>query len=288
MLHASENFPVFYHITSFILSACGCCMGKGSYSNTKHKYVIRGFEADVWFSLRFLSVCFVFFYVTLSKNDHAVPTWWPDQTKPQNLVLFHMELCCGPYYLLEQWMGLPGFSMDHLWTKGTPKYIPRNRAALVNISREQGNKPNFGGSESGNLENPFLCIGHTHSLIVRRQSQCFDALLIFKRMLMSENWLKQDVRILQFMHRICGTFCVRRYQQFCTLMVNGNAYNQNSLIAVTQWVEKADLIRSAVWSYSIVHAEKVRLALATPLWKQLSHFIAETLRGPCGCFNCLS
>ena len=37
-----------------------------------------------------------------------------------------------------------------------------------------------------------------------------------------------------FMHRICGTFCLRRYQQFCTLMVNGNAYNQNSLIAVTQ------------------------------------------------------
>ena len=36
---------------------------------------------------------------------------------------------------------------DFLWTKGTPKYISRNRAALVNISREQGNKPNFGGSE---------------------------------------------------------------------------------------------------------------------------------------------
>ena len=34
-----------------------------------------------------------------------------------------------------------------LWTKGAPKYISRNRAALVNISREQGNKPNFGGSE---------------------------------------------------------------------------------------------------------------------------------------------
>ena len=51
---------------------------------------------------------------------------------------------------------------------------------------------------------------------------------------MSENRLKQDVRILQFMHQICGTFCVRRYQQFCTLMVNGNAYNQNSLSAVTQ------------------------------------------------------
>ena len=78
-------------------------------------------------------------------------------------------------------MGLPGF----LWTKGTPKYISRNRAALVNISREQGNKPNFGGSESGNLEN-----SSTHwpyaFVIVRRQSHCFDALLIIKRMLMSE------------------------------------------------------------------------------------------------------
>ena len=181
--------------------------------------------------------------------------------------------------------GYQGF----LWTKGTPKYISRNRAALVNISREQGNKSNFGGSESGNLENSSFSMHWPYAfVIVRRQSQCFDALLIFKRMLMSENGLMQDVRILQFMHRICGTFCVRRYQQFCMLMVNGNAYNQNSLIAVTQWVEKADLIRSAVWSYSTVHAEKVRLALATPLWKQPSHFIAETLRGPRGCFNCLS
>ena len=176
-----------------------------------------------------------------------------------------------------------------LWTKGTPKYISRNRAALVNIPREQGNKPNFGRSESGNLENSSMHWPYAF-VIVRWQSHCFDALLIIKRMLMSENWLKQDVRILQFMHRICGTFWVRKYQQFCTLMVNGNAYNQNSLIAVTQWVEKADLIRSAVWSYSTVHAEKVRLALATPLWKQLSTFIAET---PCaprgrGCFNCLS
>ena len=54
----------------------------------------------------------LFFYGTLSKNDHAVSTCWPDQTKPQNPVLFHMELCCGPCYLLEQWMGLPRFSMD--------------------------------------------------------------------------------------------------------------------------------------------------------------------------------
>ena len=160
---------------------------------------------------------------------------------------------------------------------------------MVNISRERGNKPNFGGSECGNLENSSVSMHWPYAfIIVRRQSQCFDALLIFKRMLMSENWLKQDVRILQFMHQICSTFCVHRYQQFCTLMVNGNAYNQNFLIAVTHWVEKTDLIRSAVWSYSTVHAEKVRLALATPLWKQLSHFIAETPRGPRSFFNCLS
>ena len=68
-----------------------------------------------------------------------------------------------------------------LWTKGTPKYISRNRAALVNISREQGNKPNFGGSESGNLENSFSMHWPYAFVIVRRQSQCFDALLIFKR-----------------------------------------------------------------------------------------------------------
>ena len=42
--------------------------------------------------------------------------------------------------LNSEW-GYRGF----LWTKGTPKYISRNRAALINISREQGNKPNFGG-----------------------------------------------------------------------------------------------------------------------------------------------
>ena len=76
-------------------------------------------------------------------------------------------------------MGLPGFSMDQ-----------GNRAALVNISREQGNKPNFGGSESGNLENSSFSMHNKWPyafVIVRRQSQCFDALLIFKRMLMSEN-----------------------------------------------------------------------------------------------------
>ena len=147
----------------------------------------------------------------------------------------------------------------------------------------------YPSSIPGNLENLSVSIYWPYAFVtVRLQLQCFDALLIFKRMLMSENWLKQDVRILHFMHQICGTFCVRRYQQFCTLMVNWNAYNQNLLIAVTHWVEKTDLIWSAVWSYSTVHAEKVRLALATPLWKQLSHFIAQTPRGPRGCFNCLS
>ena len=55
-------------------------------------------------------------------------------------------------------------------------------------------------------------------------------------MLMSENWLKQDVQIMQFMHRIYGTFSVRSYQQFCTLMVNGNAYNQNSLIELKRLI----------------------------------------------------
>ena len=93
-----------------------------------------------------------------------------------------------------------------LWTKGTPKYISRNRAALVNISREQGNKPNFGGSESGSLENSTFSMHWPYAfVIVRRQSQCLDALLIFKRMLMSENWLQQDVWICN----LCTEFAVR-------------------------------------------------------------------------------
>ena len=59
---------------------------------------------------------------------------------------------------------------------------------MVNISREQENKPNFEGSESGNLENSSFSMHWPYAfVIVRRQSQCFDALLIFKRMLMSEN-----------------------------------------------------------------------------------------------------
>ena len=106
----------------------------------------------------------------------------------------------------------------------------------------KGNKPNFGKSKWGSLETPLSVSKHWPYtfVIVRQQSQCFDALLIFKRILMSENWFKQDVQILQFMHRIGGTFCVRRYQQFCTLMMNGNADNQNLLIAVAHCVERTD------------------------------------------------
>ena len=76
-------------------------------------------------------------------------------------------------------MGLPGFSVDQ---GNTQIYISRNRAALVNVSREQGNKPNFGGSESGNLENSSFSMHWPYAfVIVRRQSQCFDALLIFNK-----------------------------------------------------------------------------------------------------------
>ena len=124
----------------------------------------------------------LFFYGTLSKNDHAVPTCWPDQTKPQNLVLFIWSFVAAHVTCSNSEWGYRGF----LWTKGTPKYISRNRAALVNISREQGNKPNFGGSESGNLDNSSMHWPYAF-VIVRRQSHCFDALLIIKRVLMSEN-----------------------------------------------------------------------------------------------------
>ena len=127
-------------------------------------------------------------------------------------------------------MGLPGF----LWTKGTPKYISRNKAVLVNISREQWNKPNFGGSECGNLENSSI---RFYALAVRIR-YCPSAIAVFRCFInvqkdANERKLIQAGGTMQFMHRICGTFCVRRSQQFCTLMVNGNADNQNLLIAVT-------------------------------------------------------
>ena len=60
-----------------------------------------------------------------------------------------------------------------LWTKGTPKYISRNRAALVNISREQGNKPNFRGSESGNLENLSFSMHWPYAFVIVAVFRCF-------------------------------------------------------------------------------------------------------------------
>ena len=48
-------------------------------------------------------------------------------------------------------MGLPGLSLD---LESTQIYS-RNKAALVNILRKQGNGSNFGGLECGNLENTF-------------------------------------------------------------------------------------------------------------------------------------
>ena len=36
--------------------------------------------------------------------------------------------------------------------------------------------------------------------------------------------------------------CIHRYQQFCTLMINGNADDQNLLIAVTHCVERTDFV----------------------------------------------
>ena len=48
-------------------------------------------------------------------------------------------------------MGLPGFSLD----LGSTQIYSGNKAALVNILRKQGNLPNFGESECGNLENTF-------------------------------------------------------------------------------------------------------------------------------------
>ena len=71
-----------------------------------------------------------------------------------------------------------------------------------------------------------------------------SALVIFKRMLMSENWFKQDVQMLQF---TCTKFAVRfvyvdtnnsvhswqiLYMDHVLWYVNGNVDNQNLLIAI--------------------------------------------------------
>ena len=48
-------------------------------------------------------------------------------------------------------MGLSGLSLD----LGSTQIYSGNKAALVDILRKQGNGPNSGGSECGNLENTF-------------------------------------------------------------------------------------------------------------------------------------
>ena len=162
LLHASENFPVFYYSTSFILSACGCCMGKGSYRNTKHKYIIRGFGADVWFSLWFLSVCFVF-YGTLSKNDHAGPT-----------------CVAGPNYATESGTFSYGTLLRPMLPTRTVNgatgvfYGPREHPNVFQgagqhwliFQENKGINLFFGGRKVAVWKTrPFLCIGHTHSLL---------------------------------------------------------------------------------------------------------------------------
>ena len=126
--------------------------------------------------------------------------------------------------------GATGFSVD----QGNTQIYFKNKAVLVNISREQWNKPNFGGSECGNLENSSI---RFYALAVRIR-YCPSAIAVFRCFInvqkdANERKLIQAGGTMQFMHRICGMFCVRRSQQFCTLMVNGNADNQNLLIAVT-------------------------------------------------------
>ena len=61
-------------------------------------------------------------------------------------------------------MGLPGLSLD----LGSTQIYSGNKAALVDILRKQGNGPNFGGSECGNLENTFGTIRpHSDHLRIR-------------------------------------------------------------------------------------------------------------------------
>ena len=122
-----------------------------------------------------------------------------------------------------------------LWTKGTPKYISRKRAPLVNISREQGNKPNFWGI--GKWQFGKLILFYALAIHIR---YCSSAIAVFRCFIniqkdADEQKLTQaGCTNIAIYAPNCSTFCVRKYQQFCTLMVNGNAYNQNSLIAVTQ------------------------------------------------------
>ena len=71
---------------------------------------------------------------------------------------------------------------------------------------------------------PFLCIGHTHSLLsvgfINIQKDADER----KQTQAGRTNITIYAPNLRYV-------CVRRYQQFCTLMVNGNAYNQNYLLS---------------------------------------------------------
>ena len=71
-------------------------------------------------------------------------------------------------------MGQPGFSVG----QGNTQIYSGNKAALANISREQGNEPNFGGLECGNLEHnwdnkPFETSADSDQLRIRMDDITF-------------------------------------------------------------------------------------------------------------------
>ena len=74
------------------------------------------------------------------------PLVWLDQTKPQNLVLSHMELEAHATCSNSEW-GYPGFSVE----QGNNQLYSENKATLVNISREQGMNLILGDTECGDL-----------------------------------------------------------------------------------------------------------------------------------------
>ena len=115
-----------------------------------------------------------------------------------------------------------------LWTKGTPKYISRRRAALLYISREQGNKPNFGGSESGNLEK--LILFYALAICIR---YCPSAIAVF-RCFINIQKDADERKLTQARRTNIAIYAPNlRYvlwMQIPTILhalVNGNAYNQN-------------------------------------------------------------
>ena len=119
--------------------------------------------------------CLFFFYGALSKNDHAVPTCWPDQTKPQNPVLFTYGALLRPMLPARTVNGAIGVSVD----QGNAEIFQGTGQHWLIFQENKGINLILGGSESGNLENSSFSMHWPYAfIIVRRQSQCFHALLI--------------------------------------------------------------------------------------------------------------